>query len=520
MKKVLSVFFLAVTVFLVGISVNAASETTGDLVIHYHAWDNDYTNLGNWAWGDTVSEKSTFDGTDDFGVYFEYPDVAVGTGVGFIAVDWVNDAPDWNNAKHTNNVELDPSAIVANETTHVYVFEGAESVGTTTTPQYLVADPTQYNMLVVYYDPSGSYEETIGVHSWGWSGYRTVDENGAWINQTLPASWASPDPIFLTVGKAADGSAIKAGMLTTAAAPTDDTTNGVIIYNGSDDNKKTGNFYGIDAFGDTPVMGEAYASWVVSKGDAYTSNDNIYPNDPASFYVEAFSFRLISFSADDFTGTYAADPTSILVKLSATITNPYAEATTTAEQEAAVAEVEGWFTITEVLTVDENGEAATYGNEVAIERVDFALSNTTLQDFAVVLSEANGLDNTKMYEISFNLGLEGDANKEAALMVAMDTEAPVIGFTSPVSIVGQSAENRVIEIELGSDWNASWFPRYEATDTRDGDLKSFVYVPSGDYSTLNTGELGDYTIMLEVADDWGNVTQVTFIFRVVEGDGK
>ena len=67
---------------------------------------------------------------------------------------------------------------------------------------------------------------------------------------------------------------------------------------------------------------------------------------------------------------------------------------------------------------------------------------------------------------------------------------------------------------LDSQWNASLFPRYQATDDRDGDLTSFVFVPSGEYSTLDTRTAGDYTIMLEVSDNWGNVTQITFIFRV------
>jgi hypothetical protein len=37
-------------------------------------------------------------------------------------------------------------------------------------------------------------------------------------------------------------------------------------------------------------------------------------------------------------------------------------------------------------------------------------------------------------------------------------------------------------------------------------------------SVLNTAEEGDYVIMLQVEDKWGNVTQETFIFRVVKGE--
>lgn len=519
MKKSLSVFFLAVMTLIIGFSISAAEGDTGDLVIHYHAWNNDYTDLGSHAWGDTnVAPEGTPDGTDDFGVYFAYEDVSIDSNIGFIAVNWANGAQDWN-AKKTQNVEIPSSVLVKDETVHVYVFEGADSPSTAAIPQYLVAKHDEYNMILTYFDPSGSYEETLGVHAWnGWSGYQAVNEDGEWENMTIAASWGSPDQVFMQVGVASDGTAVMAAMLTTATAPTAEATPGLLIYAGKNENKKTGDVNAYPALGDSPVLGEAYASYVVSKGDGYEVGDNVFANDPESFFTEAFSFRLVSFSLDEMSGTYAANPNSVIVKLSTTIANPYAEAETEAEMAAAVEEVEGWFTLVEVTAVNESNEPTTYGDEVVVERVDFAKSNTTLQEFVLVLSDANALDNTKMYEIQFDLGLETDANKAASLMVNMDTQAPVISFTSPSSIIGQDPEDRVIEIELGSEWNQSWFPRYEASDNRDGVLTSFVYVPSGDYSTLNTGELGDYTIMLEVSDDWGNVTQMTFIFRVVKGE--
>jgi len=517
MKKSLSVFFLIAFTVIIGFTVNADEVDTGNLVVHYHAWDGDYTNLGSHAWGDVAAPQETPDGTDDFGVYFEYDGVALGTEVGFIAVDWENGAQNWD-AKKTQNVHIDKSVLVKDETVHVYVFEGADSPSGTDSPQYLVAKHDEYNMLLTYFDPSGSYEEKLGVHAWnGWSGYQTVDENGAWMSETLAASWGTPDKVFMEVGKAADGTAVIAAMLSTATAPTSEATPGLLIYAGLNDNKKTGDINAYTALGDSPVLGQAGAAWVVSKGDAYVAGDNVYTDDYNAFYEEAFRFRLVPFSLDGKVGTYASDPNSVIVKLSATIANPYPEAETDEEMEAAIAKVEGWFTLTEVTEVDDKGEAKTYGDTVTFERVDFALTNTTLQEFVIVLDDANALDNTKMYEIKFDLGLEDETNKSAALMVNMDTEAPVISFTSPSSIIGQDPEDRVIEIELGSEWNQSWFPRYGVTDNRDGDLTSFVYVPAGEYSTLNTGELGDYTIMLEVKDNWGNVSQETFIFRVVEG---
>ncbi len=513
MKKVLSVFFIVAIAIFVGFSVNAASDTTGDLVIHYHNWDNDYTDLGSHAWGDTASPKETFDGTDDFGVYFNYPNVKVGTSVGFIAVEWANGSQNWD-AKHTGDVNLDDSVVIANKEVHIYVFENANN-------QYLVADPDQYNMILTYFDPAGSYEDTLGVHAWnGWTGYQAFDtENSEWVKEDIVAAWGSPDPVFITVGKATDGTEVKAAMLTTDTAPTADATPGLLVYAGDNANKKTGDVNAYPALGDTPVLGEAATTYVISKGNEYTVGDNVYPNNPEAFALEAFTFRLLPMNLAEQSGTYAVTPNSIIVTVSANVTNPYAEAETAEAQTAAIATVKGWFTLTEVLTVDGNDNAATYGSEVAIERVDFAKSNETIKDFVVVLSDANKLDSTKMYELAFNLGLE-EANKEATIMVDMDKEAPVLSFNYPTTFSGAEAADRVIEITLGSEWNQSWFPRYQVTDNRDGDLSSFVYVPSGDNSTLDTRTVGDYTIMLQVSDKWGNVTSVTFIFRVVEGSDK
>lgn len=107
-------------------------------------------------------------------------------------------------------------------------------------------------------------------------------------------------------------------------------------------------------------------------------------------------------------------------------------------------------------------------------------------------------------------------NVKASIMLAMDTEAPEIQFISPTNIVGKDASERIIEVAWGVPFNQNSFPRFRATDDRDGDLTSFVFVPKGDFSVLNTAEEGDYTIMLQVSDKWGNVTQETFIFRVVK----
>mgnify|MGYP000684077890 CR=1 FL=1 len=79
MKKVLLAFFLVLSVAaLFGVKASAAG--TGNLVVHFQAWDGNYEGLGSWAWGSTAAGKEA-DGTDAFGAYWNYNDIAVGTEV-------------------------------------------------------------------------------------------------------------------------------------------------------------------------------------------------------------------------------------------------------------------------------------------------------------------------------------------------------------------------------------------------------------------------------------------------------
>lgn len=600
MKKVLlALIFVAALAGLLGTSLFAADATHGDLVVHFKAWDENYTDLGSWAWGDTAAGKRA-DGVDDFGAYWNYNNIAVGTEVGFIAVYWVGDGPNWD-AKLTGDVNLGAEVIVADTTTHVYVFQGASGA------QYTLASPDHANLLVVYYDPAGTYEETLGLHHWGWTA-------------TGPA-WASPDPILVTVGKSVAGFDVKAVMMSAV-----EDWAGLLIYAGDDATKKTGDV--TLALGGADAAGEVGVAYVVSFGDAYTAGDNVFYNDYAGFADAAFSFKLMSFNSEDMSGTYAVDPNTIIVKTSAQVPSPYPDAV---DKDAARGAIESWFEVREVTGVD------TYGSPLAIERVDFATSNTTLNAFVIILSDE--LDNTKEYEVFFNNSpvlteakeitvtinvtfpantpvdavmsaagsfqgwtpgatdfiatqvgttsvytltftvdvtaaytsfeykwtrgswdndefiasnrtllipsfvdsivfedavlawkdIEAPANQypapdrpvapaplEASLEVAMDTAAPEITFISPTAIVGKVAAERVIEVTWGAPFNQNSFPRFRAADDRDGDLTPFVYVPKGAYSVLDTRTEGDYTIMLRVVDKWGNVTEETFIFRVVK----
>ncbi|MBU1141237.1 MAG: hypothetical protein KKG64_01815, partial [Firmicutes bacterium] len=344
MKKVLlALIFVAALAGLLGTRIFAADATHGDLVVHFKAWDENYTDLGSWAWGDTAAGKLA-DGVDDFGAYWNYNDIAVGTSVGFIAVYWVGPGPNWD-AKLTGDVNLGAEVIIADTTTHVYVFQGAAGA------EYFLASPDHRNLLVVYYDPSGNYEENLGLHHWGWT--------------AAGPTWASPDPILVDAGESVAGFAVKAVMMSAV-----EDWAGLLIYAGDDATKKTGDVTLAGA--EVNVAGEVGFAYVVSKGDAYTAGDNVYYNDYASFMDAAFTFKLMAFNNDDQSGTYAVDPHTIIVKTSAQVTSPYPEAV---DKDVARATIESWFTVREITGVD------TYGDPLVIDHVDFATTNTTLNAF-------------------------------------------------------------------------------------------------------------------------------------------
>ena len=604
MKKVLLALILVLSALtFIGFKVNAAG--TGNLVIHFQSWDGNYDTLGSHAWGGPTAGKLK-DGVDDFGAYWNYNDIPLGTSVGFIAVEWPDgNGPDWNQ-KLTDDVNISADAIIEDTTVHVYVFEGAKT--TSENPGYFMADPTVHNVMVIYYDPAGAYEENLGMHAWGWK------------NEGISAEWNVPSLLFTDAGKAPSGFGVK-GVLLSAQ----ESWAGFLIYYGEGDgSKKTGDLKPDTGWFTEHGVGTIEFVYVVSAGDGNTSNENVY-TDVESFVEDAFTFKLLPFAPGDMSGTYAVDPQTIIVKTSATVTNPYPDAV---DKDAAIATVESWFAVREII------EEGVYGDPLMIERVDFAKNNASINAFVLNLSDE--LDNTKEYEVFFSTtpalevakdvevtinvtvpantpvdsvirlagsvqgwnpedvnytavqvgdtleyslvfnvsvtdyntvyeykwtrgswateehvgsnrkiiipntvdsiefddvilswkDLEGSTEYpapdrgevmigvEASLVLAMDSEAPVISFIAPNNIVGVPAAERVINITWGEPFQQPLFPKFRANDDRDGEITAFVYVPKGDYSVLDTRVEGDYTIMLRVLDNWGNVAEETFIFRV------
>lgn len=507
MKKIVLALLVLATVLVSLPQLFAAPGDLGNVVVHFKKWDGDYTDLGSYGWGEAGKweSKTVHDGLDDFGAKFEFnglPEVAPENTdtFGFIAVKRpAGGDPDWDNGKYTGDILIPKTIVKGGTTVHVYVFQGNADTSVDD-PRYFVADPAKFNMLLVYFDPSGSYEEKLGIYHWnGWD---------------LPgAEWNSPLEILTTGGNTSTGAQVKVAML--SANPTEENKApdaGFLIYFGQgDDSKKTGDVKLLNSLGytaeSTHVVGATGFAYVYSNGNGYTGGANVfYGNENYDDYaLNAFSFRLLPLVVDStsgaMSGTHAVKPTQIIVKTSSKLANPVAheDVDTEAEETAAMDVVKGWWSVKE-----KTGEDTYAATGLTIERVDFALNNTAIGDFVVVLAEASKLDITKEYALFFDDGVN-----TASIAVDMDTEAPVVTF--PLL-----PENKIIEVAWGQPFNLADFPLYAATDNRDGDLTRKVFVPSGSNAILDTRVEADYTIKLQVEDSWGNVTTETFIFRVVK----
>lgn len=491
MKRITTVLMMAFfAVFLTSFSLKAEGGTA-DLTIHFQNWNAEYDGLGNYGW-EGLTSKGEHDGLDDFGAKFVFNDVDITRELNFIAVRWADKTkPEvWGGeVKETGDIKIAPNTLKAGIHNHVYVLQGASTSGNN--PGYFLASNDHHNILLVYADPSGSYEENIGLHAWGWSNFANSE-------------WSTPSDVFTNGASHTAIPEIKVAMIQTeniAGA-------GFIVYAGGDENKKTGDVKETllaDLYGENKEVGNVTPIYVYSKGSAYTANDNI-TNDLSVFVEEAFSFRILPMGIDrngQYTGTYAPVPNQVLVSLSALISNPRHGLTDETEIAAAINEVQSWFTVEEL-----------DGAALEIDEVHFDQSAETIKDFVVILK--NNLDITKDYTIEFDLGLEGDENRIDAIEIDLDRDAPEITFASPSEIVGKEEDERIILIEWNKKFPANRFPTIIVNDNRDGDISHLAYVPSGEFSTINTNVVGDYKIMLRVEDRWGNVTEETFIFRVTK----
>lgn len=477
-----AVLFLVISISLAGLSVKAFNLRTtstdecgtlkltfirnqvSDKDVAFHIW-----NTGSNAPDTIVSRDGIFVTAEIFIMEDAQDEIGV-----IPTLDDGNGGNDWDNKLSYGGADIliDVTDIKGGGVKHAFIYENAKAGEII----YSTTNEENYLMFVTYY--SASYEENLGFHSWGF------------ISEHTATSWGTPLTLFKTIGRAPDGTEIKGAVLESSSKD----GAGALIYAGSDDSKKHSDYGDLTFFDDTEASTPQFMG--VANSTVYTKEEAV------AFTEEAFSLRFMDFSVSSngsYEGTYAVNSTSILVSLSTTILVPKVKVEADEDnniEEVLYTEEERINLVKEMFNIYLTNDVE---SKIEIESIDFDKNSDTIKDFVFTLKDELLFENE--YSISYE-----NADKYCDIEINMDKEVPVITLLRG---------NDIIEIPWGEAFDMKYFPQYEATDDRDGDITSKVYVPSGK-GFLDTSEVGDYEITLRVIDSWGNSVDKVITFRVVK----
>lgn len=467
MKRILISTVLLLTLSFIGFKVSATEveDSNGALHITFirNVISNDKVNF-------IVSGNGSAD--DDYNITQNDVVVRASIPVASDSSDTISVTPalDNNGEADTNNklsyggseLTFDVDDIKGSGEKHIIFYENAKN------KEYVTSstNTNNYLMFVMYY--ATSYEENLGVHSWGWE------------SKYNSSPWGDPLLVFKTVGRTPDGNEIKGALLESSTADA-----GCIVYAGSDDNKKHAD-YGNLVFNKDVNVFEPQLTAV--------SNKSVFINDEEfSSLVNEFKLRFIPFGTaknGSYEGTYATTNKNVLVSLSSAIVidkeDEDGEILTSAQR---LELIKNRFTIYETDEIE---------NVIEFNDVDYNIAADSALDFVFTLEDTLDLDTSYTIKYTYD-------GVECEIEINMDREAPVIDLLR---------SNDVIEIKWGQPFDMAKFPQYEATDDRDGDITSKVFVPVG-MGIVNTSIEGEYKVTLRVIDSWGNITDkvITFIVK-------
>ncbi|PKL01167.1 MAG: hypothetical protein CVV56_02680 [Tenericutes bacterium HGW-Tenericutes-1] len=350
------------------VATDIPSNVAGRVVFHYQKWDSNYASVGLWTWGtgaDGTTAPVEKSGVDDFGavMVINVDDDASDTiGIIPLAKDITTDDR-WASRETPDGQEIqfDVTAIKNGtvDEIHVYYFQGGHQT-------YFVADQTKANVIVLYLNQTNTYEESLGIHNWGW------DVNAA--------GWTEPLPM-VDAFKTPDGVPGK-GILVTGAVPA---TGGIIVHAG--DTKYSGDA-NIEGFG-TMVAGDVEVIYAGISGETsgsfgYTTNHDDFvmelmvPTEKVAIY-DYVEYEELTYPRE----LIDLAPNFVLTKNGTVVADPF-------------------------------------------ESIDYDNEKDSLTELVLVLNA--DLDNTATYVLTYDNGKEGLDAQQADLTINMDTTAPVITF--------------------------------------------------------------------------------------------
>lgn len=466
MKRILSLIItlsLVVTVFALGTSKVAAEVPANDcttshtVVIHYHRWDNDYTNMDFWAWGTGTdgSGNPQIVGEDDFGAvaYLCVNGTDADDNAGLIPRlnDWsYKDGTDVDaNGGDDKSIPLrdeagDLDGFDENGIKHVYVLQGSPDVYTVDMDSPYFQKEGFGTLVVVYYDPTESYE---GWNMWTW---------GTGTGGTEAPNYFQ---YRLGIDQGPETDKFKVGIFN-IAADADDTI-GFIVRTDAWEKK-----YADDLFVDVTGIkgsGTQFTFYIAGEGD---------------FYDNFMDFEAVV-NLFEITNAVALGPGSIEVNFNKEIVT-------------VVDEVDV-FDASKFMVKDKDGTA------VAISNVSYNSTSEANDIFTLILDE-DLMGSMAPYTVEYDYG----ADMPATFEVDVDADAPEIFVIGAVER----------ELELGDTYTLPAFSAYDTVGEESVEVYD-VKVKDG-HGTVDTRTTGVYEIVLIATDKFGNVAEKTITVTVID----
>ncbi len=471
MKRILSLIItltLVFAFFATSASTVAAEVTANDcttsrtVIVHYHRWGDDYTNMSFWTWGNGTAgsaDEVSFAGTDDFGAvgYFCVDDDA-GLTAGLIPRlnDWsYKDGIDTDGADGSDNKAIPLKSdndtpeddtddffigFDENGIKHVYVLQGSNDVYVAEEGMPFFQEEGLGTTVLVYYDPVEAYDEGWDVWTWstGTNGTTNLDESAS---LGVPFQWdlgedqsTIPDKFKVAVISTDTDAADEIGFIVRLpgwSAQTADMSIDVTAVKGS---------------------GVQFIFYILNDAQ-YTTY--------ADFEAIVNLFEI--------TDANALDRTSVEVVFNKDVV--------TLEDEVVMVDE------TNFVVTDKDGTA------VAVESVSFDSTASANDTFTLILgAELSGANSP--YTVTYDT----DYTKE----FSVDNTVPVI------TIIG----SQNVTLELGDTYS---LPTYSASDmeSAEDDEASVLYnvkVKTG-HGTVDTRFAGIYEVVIVATDKFGNETE-------------
>ena len=447
-----------------------ANDCTTDytVVLHYHRWDDDYTDMDFWSWGtgSLGSGNPQIVGEDDFGA------------VAYMCIDddGVTDDPDNNpddaddsagliprlndwsykDGIDTNGDGTDDKSIPLrdedgelvgfdeNGIKHVYVLQGSADVYVAETDMPFFQQEDMGTLVVIYYDPVESYD---GWNMWNWgTGTNGVDENEDPI-----AATPNPNEFQWNLGIDQQDNPEKFKVAVFNIAADADDTIGFIVRTDAWDKQ-----WGEDLFIDVADIKGSGTQFTF-----YIGGNNVFYDNFVDFEAVVNFFEI--------TSAKALDPNSIEVVFNKDVVTKVDDVIT--------------FDPTSIVLTDKDD------TEIDIESISFDSTAEANDTFTLILDDELVGANSP-FTVTYTVG-EDVYTKE----FSVDVTPPVI------TIIGSQS----VDLELGDLYS---LPTYSASDMV-GDESVAVYnvKVKADNGTVDTRYAGIYEVVIIAEDNFGNTAE-------------